>query len=222
MRLLGMVSLALVATLSIAAKGCGVEYVPGNGSSADWPTGDVPTASAVIEPMTCEWLESNNCWKQLVAEANACADLVEAGGVFDDRRQVCSYVNGATWELGGSISEPGADTVLFPATDWRIVDDGGDACMTGKILGVGRTIIDVEGEVALFESPTLTTYHLTCPDGVTYGNDQPGTCADFGARYLAHETPGVLLACDGATSSCELSLWGGASGERSVTTCAVP
>ena len=205
--------------LSLGAKGCGTEYDPGDGSSKDWATGPVPTSSGIVAPMTCEWLESDNCWKAFAARASACQPAVSAAGQFDNDRQVCSYGSGATWELGGSISAPGNDTILFPATDWRIVESGEDSCMTGKILGLGRTLIDIDGEVSVFENPTLTTYHVTCPDGTTYGNDQPGTCEDFGSRYLAHTVPGVLLACDGGTDDCALSLWGTDHGEELVTRC---
>lgn len=89
--------------------------------------------------------------------------------------------------------------------------------MTGKILGIGKTLLDVDGDVAVFENPTLTTFHVTCSDGTTYGNDQPGTCETFGQKYLAHETPGVLWTC--TTHECKLSLWGGEAGETPVTTC---
>jgi hypothetical protein len=140
-------------------------------------------------------------------------------GSFNDARDACEYTSGARWEFGGALGTPAEGSTQFPVTNWRLLEPGGNACMTGKILGVGRTVLDVEGDVVLFENPSLTTYRITCPDGSTYGNDQPGTCEDFGLRYLDHETPGVYLACDGSEERCQLDLWGTTTGEENVTTC---
>jgi len=212
--------LIALSLLAMGAKGggCSAEYAPGDGSSAEWETGPIPEPSAEILPMTCEWLESNNCWKELIASADGCRAAVTAPGEMNDERDGCDYEGGAAWEFGGALSTPAAASTQFPVTNWRIVDDSGEACMTGKVLGIGRSIIDANGSVALLESPTLTTYHLTCADGTTYGNDQPGTCESFAERWLLQQTPGVLFTCDGSAERCELAIWGSAS-EETVTSC---
>jgi hypothetical protein len=208
-----------VAAMGAKGGGCSAEYAPGDGSSSEWGTGPVPEPSAQIQPMSCAWLDTDNCWKALVASADDCRAAVSDAGSFNEDRDACTYPDGARWELGGPLGTPAAGSTQYPITNWRILDGEGDACMTGKILGVGRTLIDFDGSVALFESPTVTTFHLTCPDGTTYGNDQPGTCEDFGERYLGNETPGVLFTCDGTEEVCRLSLWGAESGAEVVTSC---
>ncbi len=219
-KLIAVAGLVGMAAVSMGNNGCSTEYVPGDGSSAEWETGPVPTAAAEPQAMSCEWLDGDNCWKRFVARAESCKGLVETGGRFNEDRDACSYSSNGFLEFGGPLSTPSKESVLFPAVDWRVVDDEGTACMTGKILGVGKTLIDIDGEVVVFENKTLTEYEITCADGTTYSNAHEDTCADFGVRWLAHDAPGVLLACDGAQESCELSLWGGADGEETITTCA--
>jgi hypothetical protein len=217
---LAVAALVGVAAVSMGNKGCSAEYVPGDGSSAEWETGPVPTAAAEPLPMSCEWLDGDNCWKRFVARAETCKGLVDAGGSFNEDRDACTYDSDGYLEFAGPLSTPSKESVLFPAVDWRIVDDEGEACMTGKILGVGKTLLDIDGEVVYFENKSLTEYEITCSDGTTYSNVKEGVCADFGARWLAHTVPGVLLACDGAEENCELSLWGGEEGEDLITRCA--
>lgn len=215
-----LLPLALIALGSMGAKGngCAAEYSPGDGSSAAWPTGPVPTPETTPRPITQEWLDGDNCWKQLVAEAQACAGETRASvGSFDPDREQCSFKGGAELELGGPISTPASGTTLYEATNWRIVDGKGKTCATGKILGVGRSIVDVGGKTALLESLTLTKFQLTCPDGKTYGNELPGTSPNYGLSWLAHRTPGVLLSC--TKEQCKLDLWGGPAGEVNLATC---
>jgi len=212
--------LALFALFSMGAKGngCAVEYSPGDGSSSEWATGPIPTPETTTRPMSQEWLDSDNCWKQMVAEAQTCAAETRASvGTFDSDRETCSFKGGAEVELAGPISTPGSGTTLFEATDWKITDGKGSVCATHKILGLGKSIVDVRGKVALFESLSITKFRVTCPDGKTYGNEVPGTSASFGLSWLAHRTPGALISC--TKEQCKLDLWGGAAGETNLATC---
>jgi hypothetical protein len=215
--------LFVLGALSMGAKGgggCSADYAPGDGSSKSWPTGPLPTVDANIQPMSCEWLDGDNCWKRFVAKAKACEALVASEGTFATDRASCGYASGAEWEFSGALDTPAKGSTQFPIADWRILEPGGaTACITGKILGVGKTLLDIDGEVVLFESPTVTSYHLTCSDGTTWGSDQPGTCKDFGARYLAHETPGLLWTCDGSANECTISFWGTDQGDEQITKC---
>jgi hypothetical protein len=215
-----LLPLALIAFTTMGAKGngCAAEYSPGDGSSATWPTAPVPTPEATTRPMTEAWLTGDNCWKQLVAEATACAsDVKGVAGTFDPDRSSCSYASSAELELGGPISTPASGTTLYEATDFRLRNGAGKTCATGKILGVGRTILDVGGKTALLESLTLTKFRLTCPDGKSYGNEVPGTSPNYGLDWLAHRTPGVLLSC--TKEQCKLALWGGPTGEVDLAIC---
>lgn len=176
-----LVALIGFAFLSVGAKGqsCSAEIDPGDGSAASWPTGPIPTAAAKPEPMTCAWLSGDNCWKRLVAKANACAKDASTSGTFASDRKSCSYPAHGRWEFEGDVATPGPDEVHVPIMNWRVLDAEGAPCMTGKILGIGRTMLDVQGEVALFENTSLTTYQVTCPDGSTFTNDTRSTGSTF-------------------------------------------
>lgn len=207
-----------VPLMGASGNGCSGEYT-NNGTSSAWPTGIVPTPAATALPMSCEWLASDNCWKKTVAKVVACTGDFAQRGTFDTDREACSYSSGATWEFGGAIGTPGSGTTQFEAVDWRLVSASQQTCATGKILGIGETILDVGGDVTYFQNPSLTSFRVTCSDGTTYGNDIAGSCSDIGAQWLAHKTPGVLMTCQGDKKTCDLGLWGGPSGEAKITTC---
>ncbi|MEO1272471.1 MAG: hypothetical protein AAFX99_30610 [Myxococcota bacterium] len=50
--------------------------------------------------LTCQWLASNNCWKQALAQANSC--VPSGTGTFDASRQVCSYPSGGSINFSSS------------------------------------------------------------------------------------------------------------------------
>jgi hypothetical protein len=238
-----MIALLVVVSLSfVGAKGqsCSAEIDPGDGSAASWSTGAIPVANGPTQPMTCAWLEENNCWKRLVAKGMACAAGSDRGTFAADRKS-CAFPSGAKWEFDGDVNTPGPSETHIPIMNWRLLRSDGDACMTGKVLGVGRSMIDVEGETALFESLNLTQYRVTCPDGSSFSNESthsPGdagtedgaasdggsqsgsaVCATFGASWLAKKAPGILIACEGSAKSCALELWGGPTGPAIATRC---
>jgi hypothetical protein len=200
-------------------NGCGAEYQPGDGSSAQWDVGTVPTAQGADRPMTCEWLESNNCWKQLAAAARACAPSGQ--GTFSAERDGCELSDGATFELAGPISTPADGSTLYPVVDQRLVANNGTPCFTGKILAVGRTAYAAGGQAAVLESKPGLTYRLICPDGSSYANDVEGTCENFGARWLAKQAPGHTFICQGGQEgSCEAEVWGAdAAGPFTLVDC---
>jgi hypothetical protein len=220
-----LMAISFVFLIAAKSEGCGVQYEPGEGKTQTWDGGVVPTPVAA-QPMTCAWLEEDNCWKRLVAKGKACAAGTAAQGSFTADRKSCVYPSQASWEFDGSIDTPSAGHTLFPIVNWRVLGPDGQACMTGKVLSAGRTTLDVQGEVALFESESLTKYRVTCPNGTTFANydeqaPDGGTnvCNTFGAQWLAHRTPGVLMSCEGDAKRCKLDLWGGPAGETHVASC---
>jgi hypothetical protein len=222
----------------LAAKGdggCGVQYQPGDGTSATWDSGTVPTPNARPEPMTCSWLEGNNCWKRLVTKGLQCAEGVSTRGTFAADRKSCTYPGKGTWQFDGAVDTPSAGNTLLPIVNWRITDPSGAPCMTGKVLAAGRTMVDVQGEVALFENLSLTHYRVTCPDGTSFENRNAdgsspedggavdasagSVCPGFGAFWLQKKAPGVLMSCRGTERRCDLELWGGPQGMALATSC---
>jgi hypothetical protein len=191
-------------------NGCGVDVQPGDGGSASWDVGTLPVAKKPDLPMTCEWLESNNCWKQMVAEVQACAP--KDVGVLNADRTVADFDGAAQMDFAGPLSTPGKDTETVVVTDHRFTSADSTACFTGKILDSGRVAYASKGKTIVSESKTLSTYRIICSDGSSYASDVTGTCADFGARYIAGAVPSYVLKCVGG-SDCTSVAGGGPSGK---------
>jgi hypothetical protein len=224
-----LVLLAGLATLLVGAKdkSCSAEVDPGDGSAAGWETGPVPTVATKASPMSCEWLASDNCWKRHMAKAIACSTNVEVG-TFAADRHTCSFGEGARWEFEGDVATPGPKETHFPIQNWRTLDAAGKPCLTAKNVGIGRTLIDVQGEALLYESTGLLSYRVTCGDGTTFTNDAPNAtptpendrvCPSFGGEWLAHRAPGLLVVCEGGLKQCRAELWGGPNGLTNATVC---
>jgi hypothetical protein len=210
--------LILLPLTLVAAKGegCGAEYQGGDGGTAAWPLGNVPTAKGADLPMTCEWLESQNCWKEMIAEAAECApkDI----GTLDANRSGCEFDGQASLEFAGPLSTPAEGSTIFEFTDHRLFDKNGSPCFTAKILGIGRGAHVTRSYTVVSEGKSLLTYRIICPDGTSYANDVPGTCADFGSRYLQKKVPTYNLICQG--SGCRATAGGAtASGETTLAQC---
>lgn len=182
MKRFAYVAAAALGLVSVGAKGggCSAELAD-DGSSDAWPTAPAPMPGTP-KPMTCAFLQQDNCWKRLVTKAATCAGDVKADGRFSEDRRSCAAPSAARLELGGAVNTPAPGNTSVIGTDWRILDAQGGTCATGKIHGIGRTLIDVGGEVATFESVSLLEYRVTCPDGSTYTNEgAPSEDADAGA-----------------------------------------
>ena len=221
-RMLGLCILITLGIGSMGAKGDGcngadVSYSPGDGSPADWKTGPVPVPAGDAQPMTCSWLTEGNCWTPLYEHAATCAP--EGKGKFSADRKSCTFPDGSLLEFDAALSTPEPNHVLFPIVQYRLLGADGDPCVTGKILGVGKSLLDVQGDAVVFTSTTLLAYQLTCPDGSVFDDGAEGTCQDVGSLYLQHKTPGQLLSCNGNTGECTLELWG-AAGPEAIATCA--
>lgn len=201
---------------------CTAEYQPGDGRDAAWPVGEIPEADGPSEPMSCEWLEGNNCWKEFAQKVLACAP--EGVGEFDEERATCTFSDGSELQLAGSISDPADNATQFPIVNHRIVDADGEPCLTATILDVGHHAFDVQGEVYVTESLSLTDYRVICPDGSSFSNqDSEATCEDFGFRWLIRRAPGYTLTCNGGNDTCAASIWGANdSGDEVVATCRDP
>lgn len=125
MNLRALPALVLLPLTLVAAKGsgCGAEYQGGDGSTATWSLGNVPTAKGADLPMTCEWLEGQNCWKEMIAEAAECAP--KDVGTINADRSACEFEGRAALELAGPLSTPAEGSTLVEVTDHRIADAAG-------------------------------------------------------------------------------------------------
>lgn len=207
-RVLGLGALAMLGLFSMGANGgsCTASYSPGDGSADAWQTGPVPTPSGAPEPMSCAWLDGENCWTPLYEAAATCA--AKSKGTFSDDRRSCTFPTGEVLEFDAPIPKNPPNDTLFPLVQYRLLDDQGNPCVTGKILGIAKGLVDVQGTAVKFEATSILTYSITCPDGSVFDDSITGTCQDTGARWLAHTLPGHTLTCDGDTGDCTLQLSG--------------
>jgi hypothetical protein len=208
-----LVSVALTALTGAKGNGCGAEYQPGDGSSASWAVGTVPTAKGADLPMSCEWLESNNCWKQMVDDVTSCAP--KDVGAFNADRSACEFDQQATMDFAGPLSTPAPGNTLIEIVDHRFTDVNNAPCFTGKILGIGRTAFAGRKGTVVSENKTTLNYRIICPDGSSYANDIAGTCADFGVRYVQSKVPTYIFKCEGS-GTCSSVAGGGSSNTAKV------
>lgn len=232
LRPLPLVGLLALAFPLLGAKGggCSAEVQPGDGRSAEWrDPGDggdgegglaevVPTPNGPDQPMTCAWLESDNCWKQASAAARACAPSSE--GRFDAERANCAFPDGARLELAGPISTPadGSNSIVF--VDHRVLDSAGSTCFGVRALGIGKGAVATRRGTAVIEWKSLSSYRIVCPNGDAYATDVAGACENAGSRWLAKQAPNYSFECDGSRGSCTAVFWGSTpSGPQTTATC---
>jgi hypothetical protein len=210
--------LLAIALLCSGAKsqGCSTE-LESNGTAGSWEFGPIPAAQPA-QPMTCEWLERDNCWKQLVARAASCLPE-ERTAVFSEARDGCSFSDGARVEFDGEVAVPSPGTVHYPIIQHRVVDARGDSCFATRWLGIAHVALDVAGEVAVLQATSLTTFQVTCPDGSTYASHLPGTCPEIGAKWLARDTPGYDVVCDGDSGVCQARFNGADQADSQAFAC---
>ena len=157
-----------------------------------------------------------------MTKALACSQATADIGTFSADRKSCSFAQKGRLEFEGDVSTPGPQETHFPLMNWRTLDAAGSPCLTAKNAGIAKTLIDVQGEAVLYETTGLTTYRITCEDGETVTNDSwktPGVCDSFGAEWLAHRAPGLVVVCEGSPKQCRVELWGGPTGLSNAAVC---
>lgn len=197
-------------------QGCSAE-LESDGKVDSWEFGEIPEPSEP-QPMTCEWIESNNCWKQMVGRIRSCVPQDEAAQ-FSEDRTMCLYDSGEMIEWDGSVNEPDPGETHVPIIQHRFIDADGEPCFTAKWQGVAHVAYDVGGDVGVLRADSLTSFTLICPDGTTYTSDAEGSCPELGARWLASELPGYDTVCDGDDGRCEFIANGAPGGKQTVAAC---
>lgn len=165
--------------------------------------------------MTCEWLESDNCWRQTVARIRSCAP-VEPGS-FDEIGKVCRYDDGASIEFDGTVERPTGNQVGLPIIQHRLLDADGRPCFTTQFLGAFDGAINAGGLVTRLRSDEFDAA-VVCSDGTTYASNVEGSCEDIGRRWLDGELPGYSVVCD--EGGCRHTFNGGNDvGPENLATC---
>jgi hypothetical protein len=172
------------------------------------------------QSLDCAWIESNNCWKQALAEVAQCIPQVDANhvvptGTIAADALSCSYMNGPTVVFDEPVLPWAPETIAFEASL------GGDRCYRferdlGHLrLEVPSGVITVDA--VLGDCQTCYSATITCADGSSYATDDylatmqacepdpsdwPGTVVEQMAPNLVGiDLPGgpgqvILFACE--------------------------
>lgn len=183
----------------------GLVGCPGNGETDDDDDDDLPA-------IDCEWFAGDNCWKDTVTAAAACAAPEGETGVFDAAFEVCTFTDGTEVHFAepppveGSPNEGDTQSYFW---DFEIAA-GGSTCMS-----MVESDLSWEFETSigtfLYEFESLTT-HITCPDG------EQGSISGF--AMLECEFGDLPQFAWTHASSVSFDLGGGADGSVRLFTCA--
>jgi hypothetical protein len=178
-------------------------------------TAPVPNANEL--PLTCEFLNGDNCWKQIARAATACAPQAKGKGAVD--RKTCDYPDGSRLTWGGSMPTYAAsDSSIYFSSGSFLADAQGRACMT-VYVAPSKTALEAGGKTVLLENIGITNWRLTCPDGKTYSTTQTGSCADYGAYFSQGKAPNLNPLCIPSKSVCTNALQGTEAGRVDVASC---
>jgi len=153
-----------------------------------------------VGELDCAFVQSDNCWLQLVDQVALCAPSDEAIGVFNADRTVCEYPDGMRVEFDAAV--PAA---IPEQIDWRftVLNPDGTACVRWDDQPPSSMSVDLEvtaGDQTLAMEGTLSGLTLTCPDGSLYFTSEPlsvitgcGAPRDYGLPVTTIRTaPGFV------------------------------
>lgn len=148
--------LLIVGMCAFFAVGCGdSDEDGGSGLSGD--------------PLTCDWLASNNCWKTTVAAAQSCVPPESETGVLSADGTSCAYASGSSV----AFQEP----VVLPRnfeepTNWDFIQSqGGVPCVTLEDYEDASSLtLTVQG-MTYREKYEGFGMQITCPDGSQFATD---------------------------------------------------
>jgi len=194
------------------------------------PIPQLPTPLSPIRPMTCEWLDGDNCWKELMRDVVACAP--NGFGTVASDGSACRFPDGSRLEYtgdfdaceplpaneGGSGGEANTTSTIIVANhDVRRPD--GSRCFSAKIQGFGRASYSSATQTILTTATGLFTFQLTCPDGSTYDSGAEGACPSLAAYWARGQLPGELFFCNADSSEYFVAVSGVDQARANVASC---
>lgn len=169
---------------------------------------DVPDRAGRSQPMSCEWMDGDNCWSQVYRAADGCAP--KAVGTMNADRSACMFPSGARVTFEAEIGTSGTFFV-----DHRLTDPNGDVCFSSDTLGWAQGAFTSPGGTAVIAGAGAAI-ELTCPDGTWFDSGKNGTCDAFPSRYWAHQVPNYTFECSVDRRVCEGIFWGALAGQPKV------
>jgi hypothetical protein len=177
---------------------------------------DEGTARAELD---CAWVQSQNCWKQVLDEVARCIPQPDENGfvttgVLDATGASCSYDNGTVVYFDDPLMPPELENLRLH------VERGGSECFRlersyGHLsLSLPSGALIVDGQLAPDQTVGMT---ITCPDGSTLASD------DYLGMLRACEPdpsdwPGLVVEQMGP-AHIGLDLSGGNGGQIEVFAC---
>lgn len=124
--------------------------------------GEKEETGAIVEEVTCEWIEGDNCWKESLVEAALCAADPTVEGTFNADLTVCTYNDGTVINFKNPASNFGMDYLW----DFEIVKNG-SSCMS---FSETETVFSLTTSLGTFiETGSMSTVEFQCPDDSVYG-----------------------------------------------------
>ncbi len=122
-------------------------------------------------PVTCAWIEGDNCYKEALATTLACLPDVAETGSFAADQSSCTYASGHTVEFVDPIPEVDGTWHL------RVLSSGAP-CVEFEETGDSKYLRTPGGSVTLHWGDDTVTF--TCPNGQVYsiGRNERAACAE--------------------------------------------
>ena len=208
----------------------GAEAIPGDDGSAAGgggattggdPDGSprIPVATGEDLPMTCEWLEADNCWKRMIAAIDSCNP--RAAGTFSADGESCSFADGSemSWPPFENFDDDAGFKGLIRYADQRLEAPDGSTCLEVRGVGWADFAVISGGSAIVYDSLSALSLRVICEDGVSYSTELAGSCDSLASRNLAGGVPGFRsqFTADGEAGSAIFN--GAADGFHSVWTC---
>lgn len=167
------------------------------------------------DPLTCEWLEGDNCWKESVKAATQGCAPGEATGVLSADGKTCTFEDGAVINFAKPIDlKAGTNDIEW---DFSIVR-GGQECASFRETDSGGSTTQLTFTTALgsfTEHVEGTTLSMACPDGAAYSAN------GFSLLQQCENAFSILpgTATSGTGTTVSFSLLGAAGGSAPLFVC---
>jgi hypothetical protein len=192
-------SIALLMGLSACVAKTSSELSDGgaDGASAaeemlSWPAPvSTPTPKeGVVTPITCAWLEGDNCWKAIVRKLEATCKPQGIGKTISTNPRKITYADGSK-ALSNPFSAIISGTESTAAPNFYLRNPDGSRCGAAR-AGYPFASVEVGDDVVRIQYSGYGISSVICQDGTTYAQSSTATavaCEDYSARLQKGMAP---------------------------------